>query len=379
MRETKKNRMTVVCAVACVLTFAAAGPAAETKAGQDAASVPVVKNGKQPAAGTRFALEPLWSAGGESSPADFADISGIAVDAKGEVLVLDSKDCRVHVFDAKGKLLRSFGRKGQGPGELSGPGTIHLTPANEILVEEALTRRLSYFSRDGKPLRQVSTAQGMGMGMAGLVMDAQGRIAARNLSFEGGKMGFDMRIYDKDLRPGPLVSQVTLGTIGQGKIDLLASIPGMIMAPDGKGNLYVGSMAGYRINVFGFDGRPRRAIEREFDAVPVRKEDEEKLFKILGGVPATGGFNLKEMIKIPTAFPAYQGFIAEPSGRLLVRTYEKGRAEREYFYDLFDAAGRYVGRFPSTVDFAVWRDGRIYGSEEDVDGFKILKCFKVVG
>ena len=110
----------------------------------------------------------MWTiGGGESAESDFSDISAVAIGAEGEVLVLDGKECRVLVFDTKGKLLRRFGRKGQGPGELSGPIGVAVTPGNEILVDDSLNRRLSYFSRDGKPLRQRSTAQGMGMGMAG--------------------------------------------------------------------------------------------------------------------------------------------------------------------------------------------------------------------
>jgi len=357
--------------------------AAGAGAGQSAASVPVVRSGKRPAAaggGARFSLEPLWTiGGGESAESDFSDISAVAVDAEGEVLVLDGKECRVLVFDAQGKLLRSFGRKGQGPGELSGPIGVAVTPGNEILVDDALNRRLSYFSRDGKPLRQRSTAQGMGMGMAGLIMDAQGHMAARSLTFEGGKIGFEIRVYDKDLKPGPAIGKVELGALGQKKLDPLSLMPGMVMAPDERGNIYLGSPAGYRISVFGFDGRQRRTIERDYDPVPVRKEDQDRIFKILGGLPATGGIALKEMILIPAVYPAYAGFVVEPAGRILVRTFEKGKTDKEFYWDLFDAAGRYVARFPSAVEFSAWRNGRIYGVQEDEGGFKVLKCFRVIG
>ena len=66
-------------------------------------------------------------------------------------------------------------------------------------------------------------------------------------------------------------------------------MPGMVMAPDGRGNIYLGSVSGYRINVFGFDGRLRRTIERAYDPVPVRKEDQAPDHEASGRMSATGG------------------------------------------------------------------------------------------
>jgi hypothetical protein len=363
--------------VACVV---AAGAGSD----QAAVTVPVARNGKRPVApagtGPRFSLEPLWTIGGGNSPEqDFSDITAVAVGPAGEVFVLDGKECRILVFDAKGKFIRTFGRKGQGPGELSGPIGVVVSPGNEILVDDALNRRLSYFSRDGKPLRERSTAQGMGLGMAGFVLDPQGRMAARSLSFGGGKIGFEIKVYDKDLKPGLTLAKVELGTLGQKKFDPLSAMPGMVMAVDERGDIYIGSPAGYRINIFGFDGRPRRTIERDYDPVPVRKEDQDRIFKILGGVPTTGGLNLKEMVQVPAVYPAYAGFIVDPAGRILVRTFERGKAENEFFWDLFDAEGRYTARFASAAEFLSWRDGRVYAVQENEDGFKTLKCFRVIG
>ncbi len=378
MSRSKKLRSIALLA----LLIAAAPLSAGIGIEQSASAVPVVRNGKRPAAGrgeARFSLEPLWSVGGgDSAEADFSQIAAVAIGAGGEAAVLDGKECRVFIFDVRGKRLRTFGRKGQGPGELSGPIGIAWTPGGEILVDDALNRRLSYFSSEGKPLRQVSTAQGMGMGLAGLIMDPRGRMAARTLFFEGGKIGFEIRVYDKDLKPGPPLGRVELGALGQGKFDPLTLMPGLVMASDAGGNIFLGSPAGYRINVFGFDGRPRRAIERAYDPVPVRKEDQARIMKMLGGMPATGGFSLKEMILIPAAFPAYSFFVVDPAGRILVRTFEKGKTDKEFYWDLFDAAGRYAARIPSAAELVAWRDGRIFGIQEDEDGFQVLKCFRVI-
>jgi hypothetical protein len=364
------------------LTLAGAGGAVPTP---DQAAPPpeIVKNGKRPAppagAAFRFSLEPQWTIGGERSPeADFSDITSVAVDPAGNVLVLDGKECRVQAFDAAGKFVRTFGRKGQGPGELNGPIGIAVTPANEIMVEDSLNRRLSYFARDGKFLRQQSTAQGMGMGLAGLVMDKRGRMVGRSLFMDGGKIGFEIRTYDPNLKPGAALARIEMGGLGKLRIDPLTSAPGLVLSLDERGRIFLGSSEGYRIRVFDFEGRLLRIVEREFEPVPVKKEEHDRIFKILGGIPATGGLNLKEMITIPEAYPAYLMFVVDPDGRILVRTFEKGKTDKEYFYDLFDSQGHYVHRFASRTEFLLWRNGRLYGTEEDADGFEILRCFRFI-
>lgn len=352
--------------------------------GQAAAAAPIVKNGKRPAppagAAAGLKLEPLWTIGGGDTPdQDFSDITAIAVRDDGAVYILDGKECLVKAYDAQAKLLRSFGKKGQGPGEMGAPISLHVTPAGELLVEDATNRKLSYFDKDGKFLRQVSTAQGMGMGLAGLVMDRRGRMAGRSLSFEGGKIGFEVKVFDKDLKPGATLSKIELALLGNMKFDPLSMAPGLVMAADDMGRLFLGSSKGYRIQTFDFEGKPLRTLERDYDPVPVKKEDQERIFKIIGNLPSTGGLSIREMILIPEVFPAYSTFVVDPDGRLLVRSYEKGKTDKEYFYDLFDADGRYTARFPTSSEFLQWRNGRLYGVQENEDGFKVLTCYRVIG
>lgn len=95
--------------------------------------------------------------------------SAVAVDDQGNIYVLDVRDCWVKVFDKDGKFLRTVGKKGQGPGEFEGPYQLILSAQNEIIVEELLTRRLTFFSLNGVYLKRVSLVQA---GIADINMDS---------------------------------------------------------------------------------------------------------------------------------------------------------------------------------------------------------------
>ncbi|HEU4560259.1 MAG TPA: hypothetical protein VFS20_20585 [Longimicrobium sp.] len=80
-------------------------------------------------------------------------VRDIAVDDSGRVWVLTGLDPFLRVYSPDGKLLRRFGRRGRGPGEMMNPWSIFLTrdasaPAG---VWDVAMRRLVLYSRDGRP------------------------------------------------------------------------------------------------------------------------------------------------------------------------------------------------------------------------------------
>jgi hypothetical protein len=95
---------------------------------------------------------------------------------------------------------------------------------------------------------------------------------------------------------------------------------------------------------------------------------------MLALIPNVSGVNVRDMIQFPEYFPAFGNFVLADEGRLLVRTYEKGRAKKEYYWDVFDADGRYIAKVPIVHEIRLWRDGKAYFFVEDEDGYKTLRC-----
>ncbi|NTU51812.1 MAG: hypothetical protein HGA94_05165 [Candidatus Aminicenantes bacterium] len=68
----------------------------------------------------------------------------------GVLFVADAQDCTIKVFSKGGRYLRAFGRKGQGPGELSFPSGV-AAAGDRVLVADKFNSRVQVFDRDGKP------------------------------------------------------------------------------------------------------------------------------------------------------------------------------------------------------------------------------------
>ena len=80
-----------------------------------------------------------------SGPGKFGVVSGVAADKDGNLLVADTLRCVVMLFDKDFKLKREFGFRGFGPGNLIGPNEIIVDGNNRAYVSQIRKRGVSVF------------------------------------------------------------------------------------------------------------------------------------------------------------------------------------------------------------------------------------------
>lgn len=95
--------------------------------------------------------------GAESGPESFDIVtpSTVGIDTARHLFVLDLRARRVVVFSQVGQFVRELGREGEGPGELTFPGSMVVTPDGTVSVFDAGKGRLVRFGPDGAVLREL--------------------------------------------------------------------------------------------------------------------------------------------------------------------------------------------------------------------------------
>jgi hypothetical protein len=83
---------------------------------------------------------------GGSAPGRFGIVSGIAVDAQGDVLIADKLKSCVIVFDKTFRFLAEFGYRGSRPENLIMPDQIAVGPGDKAYVAHGLRRGVSVFA-----------------------------------------------------------------------------------------------------------------------------------------------------------------------------------------------------------------------------------------
>ncbi len=108
-------------------------------------------------------LEELF-VGGDDPDSDvvLGRVADIAVDSRGRMLILDSGFCRVTVYDPEQMTMRTFGRKGEGPGEFNQPTAIGVDAQDRVYVA-SMGGRIAVFPADSSftedEFRQQSAGQ----------------------------------------------------------------------------------------------------------------------------------------------------------------------------------------------------------------------------
>jgi DNA-binding beta-propeller fold protein YncE len=122
--------------------------------------------------------------------------TGLALSpAQDRLYVVDTGDCRIVIFDLKGRKLDEFGRRGGAPGEFNAPTYITVAPGGSLAVSDSLNFRVQTFESDGSP-KAVFGEPGDGAGSfarpKGIAVDSGGRLYVVDAAFE------NVQIFEPD-------------------------------------------------------------------------------------------------------------------------------------------------------------------------------------
>jgi len=111
---------------------------------------------------TYFTVLLPWvvSGGAEAGQFPLYKPYSLVIDKDGNVYVLDVGNSCIVKYDKDGRFIKSWGSKGQGPGELGvSPSSIIRFDKNENLavMERQFNQRITFFDKDGKYLRSFRT------------------------------------------------------------------------------------------------------------------------------------------------------------------------------------------------------------------------------
>jgi hypothetical protein len=110
----------------------------------------------------------------------FSGIRSVVFDRSDNMYLLDGQNTRIVVFDARGRFVRQFGKKGGGPGELQAPLAMDIGADGNLIVSDLANRAFVVFRPTGEHVRNVPFDDELGMPI-GLVADRQGGVVTRTM------------------------------------------------------------------------------------------------------------------------------------------------------------------------------------------------------
>lgn len=300
----------------------------------------------------------------------FFDLRSIKVDDRENIYVLDWKEIKIKVFDKNGKLLKSFGKRGQGPGEMSMPVRMEITPGNNLVIDDLGNAKLIFYSFDGTFIKEIPT--GKYWSSIAFKFDSKGHIYADTRSY-GETMTSELKKFDSQLKP-----LATLVTFKEKRDQAFTTRISHNLTKDD--NLIWLITSKYELSVMNGEGKTIKKIVKDHDPARITKKIKEDLIKEEFG---DRGIPPGMTFEVPSHFPPVRYFIVDDKGRIFVCTYENEEKDGIYYlyYDVFDAEGRYIAKFlhPREEIVFVAKKNKIYCLErESEEGIPLVKRYSMV-
>lgn len=327
----------------------------------------------------------------------FFRLSGAIRLSSGEIVVAVGGTQEVRWFGANGEWIRSVGGHGSGPGEFQWVRSLLRLPGDSILIEDPISARMTLYDADGRLARSWST-------------EAAGRPSPIGRLTDGGLVAIPQRTINEP--PGFVRFEASIVRYTAGTSDTIGTFAGtesftMMCGPDNSGlcnlglpygpdavgavsgdAIFGGNGATYEIRRFTPSMGLTAIIRRDEPLVPLTAERVAwQLDSLLGAVPPARRDMMRERLvsrPAPATMAAFSQIVADDVGRIWV-----GRPsalidgavgiKETRDWDVFDADGRFVGAvaLPTSLRVMSISDGHIVGVALDADGVEYVEVHRL--
>jgi hypothetical protein len=375
-----KNRLVLIC---IVLALVCCGPKKDAVERGTEDGIEVVINHLEPyrtGDPGSFRLERIFAVDTEEdsiSNIGLVDILGFAVNTEGEIFALRSavgEGDFIFKFDKNGEFIKSFGPRGQGPGEFQNPKHIALDSEDNIVILDFGGKPLRKYDGGGNYLGGFEMSGGdmtvkSGPGGNLLVLESSMDPETRKFLFALNLLGPELEILKED------VDSFGFAMMEQGKFKPLE--PVFCWGASATHIFAASEDRGYEIRVYDSGGNPVRKIRKAYEKVPVSEDSKEKALKPLPE-------NMRAMASFPEFHPSLRSISVGDDGTVLAATFEEGENPGEVMCDIFSRDGVFTGRI--SLDAWIWeshmwtemKGETFYCLREKPSGYKELVVSKIL-
>ena len=376
MGHTSPCRARALCAASLLAIAACTGvrDSVDGTTRTDSAGVVIVLNDADDRE-LDWQFERIIDIGGDTGRTAFFRVfpASIGVDSTGNLYVLDAGTFSVSVFDRDGQYVRSFGRQGEGPGEMGFPSDMAVSADGRLAVHDFARRALLFYESDGTfagtlpipgPLQRRVALLDDGSTVVGVTGPAD---VADSLDYRVIVMSADTQ----ELARVRLLSDPPPQQFACTSLTLPPYFGPRIVWAAASDRVVISDDAAYSIRVVDRDGSD--AVWRR-DVPPVRANLRLAAWEVAGGdslrfrgpLVAAGSScviapeDVAERVGYADVVPVVSDLVVRPGRGVWVR--RRTEQPGELRIDVFDDTGAYVGTLPEGSPFpALFR-----GSDEIV-------------
>ncbi|MCJ7583067.1 MAG: 6-bladed beta-propeller [Candidatus Aminicenantes bacterium] len=330
---------------------------------------------------TDFYLEPVSSIDFErDNIAELGLISAgyFGIDSSENVYFASSRNQRncIYKFDREGNFVTSFGRKGQGPGEIQVVRRFGIDNEDRIIVQDHTNKKILFFKTDGSLIKETrfdkkfQAMYPLSNGNYIVYWDNRPEIKRDGDYYPEGFSLCNSNLEEIKIldiyKATPLPLKGVKGT----------NINPIFFWIISNGYIYIANEdREYEILQYDFDGNLLKRIRKEFIHNKVSKDYIEKTKKSFA--------RANRKVWFPEHWPPFSSFFTDNEGRIFVKTYEKGADDSVFIFDIFNTEGKFVGRknlniYSEQFVYAKVIGDHLYCIQDKESGYKEFVNYKMI-
>jgi len=242
------------------------------------------------------------------------------------------EDMTVNVYNKKDfKFIKKFGRKGEGPGEFS--GFVIIDELRDKIAVNTM-KKISYYSKDGKLLKEKPITKN-----AGFVMRPLGKnYLGLAVETENEKSYRSAVLFDSNFKKIKTIDRMENFLTKSGKIQLLKE---QLIYVTKNNHGYVSTGRSFYVRIIDENGELIKTIERDYKKVKFTDIDKQKILNEIKTNPQSAPFfdMIKQRAVFPDYFPAIANLIVD-NNYLYIMTFKRVNDSYEFF--IYDLKGRFI-------------------------------------
>jgi hypothetical protein len=300
-----------------------------------------------------------------------ADSTSFEVDAAGNLYFFytNKKGDLIFQFDSQGVFIRSFGPKGQGPGEIEYINHSGFDDEGNLLISDMGNRKVLFYGVDGSLVQEVRYPAGATLFIP--LQNGNGFDVWSRPDETGNKLQRGYRILNPANEEIKSLDRQTPYDFNELGFRGIIANP-LLQARFFYDAIYIANEErGYEIWKYDLTGNLAQVIRKEYSPVRIsdsEKEERKKPFEEYG-----------DKVWFPEHWLPFGDFLLDDKGNMFVRTFEKDDTSGEYIFDVFNPEGVFIFRQSLNI-FTVgdrilcarFKNDRLYCFEEKPDSFRVF-------